>query len=112
MKRIRLAQNYRNASGVIIPAGDYWADDPALKGQGTYLIETRHAEVLAEVRQPESPPPPEETGSEKANEAFKKFNLERLNAIVKDNNVELDGATKKDDIIVALVKAGVEPPEA
>lgn len=55
---LRLPRTYKRLEGstrIVIPAGDYAEDDPALCGLFQYLLDTDHAEL---VRLPASNPDP------------------------------------------------------
>ena len=53
MKKIRLANMYRRAGGIIIPAGEYEITHKDLKGLGQYLVDNGHATVIAGADAPE-----------------------------------------------------------
>lgn len=48
--RIKLFSTYRNADGVFLTAGEYDANDPALQGLAGYLVSSKHAVEIAELK--------------------------------------------------------------
>lgn len=56
MKKIAVLYEYQNATGVVIAAGEYAANDAALCGLADYLVETGHAVVAGAAPAPVTPP--------------------------------------------------------
>lgn len=48
--RIKLFSTYRNVDGVFLAAGEYDADNPALQGLASYLVRSKHAVEIAELK--------------------------------------------------------------
>lgn len=94
--RILLTGHYSHASGVRLTPGEYDAADPRVGGLARYLIDTEQATLIEA----------DDTDAEVGElPSYEEMTVARLKQLADERGVDLTGATKKVDIIAALIAA-------